>query len=87
MLVTKVNSRDLSQSPSPLSCCYVGPSQHHAPPHTPHRWGFRYVLSNDKRVLRLKQYSHSPVTWFRNPITHLILVSGYTAPAVTQLQQ
>jgi hypothetical protein len=26
------------------------------------------------RLKRLKQYSHSPVTWFRNPHTHLILV-------------
>eukprot|EP00878_Enallax_costatus_P028549 GHUV01030842.1.p1 GENE.GHUV01030842.1~~GHUV01030842.1.p1 ORF type:complete len:447 (+),score=91.95 GHUV01030842.1:177-1517(+) len=34
-----------------------------------------FVVSSDKRLLRLKQYSHSPVTWFRNPHTHLILVS------------
>eukprot|EP00879_Flechtneria_rotunda_P030265 GHRR01032877.1.p1 GENE.GHRR01032877.1~~GHRR01032877.1.p1 ORF type:complete len:274 (+),score=89.72 GHRR01032877.1:558-1379(+) len=34
-----------------------------------------FVLSTDKRLLRLKQYSHSPVTWFRNPVTHLVLVS------------
>lgn len=35
----------------------------------------RFVLSTDKRLLHLKQYSHSPVTWFRNPMTHLVLVS------------
>ncbi|WIA35160.1 hypothetical protein OEZ86_003632 [Tetradesmus obliquus] len=34
-----------------------------------------FVLSTDMRLKRLKQYSHSPVTWFRNPHTHLILVS------------
>jgi hypothetical protein len=38
----------------------------------------RYVLSTDKRLLHLKQYSHSPVTWFRNPATHLVLVRHST---------
>jgi hypothetical protein len=33
-----------------------------------------YVLSNDKRLQRLRPFSHSPVTWFRNPYTHVILV-------------
>jgi hypothetical protein len=36
----------------------------------------RFVLCSDKRLLHLKQYSHSPVTWFRNPMTHLVLVSS-----------
>jgi hypothetical protein len=44
-------------------------------PHAPTRPACRFVLSHDKRLLRLKQYSHSPVTWFRNPSTHLVLVS------------
>ncbi|KAF6250949.1 hypothetical protein COO60DRAFT_1645717 [Scenedesmus sp. NREL 46B-D3] len=35
-----------------------------------------FVLATDMRLKRLKQYSHSPVTWFRNPHTHLILVSS-----------
>lgn len=35
----------------------------------------RYVLSHDKRLQRLKPFSHSPVTWFRNPYAHIILVS------------
>jgi hypothetical protein len=43
----------------------------------------RFVLSSDMRLKRLKQYSHSPVTWFRNPHTHLILVGG----VLTQQQQ
>lgn len=38
----------------------------------------RFVLETDKRLLRLKQYAHSPVTWFRNPMTHLVLVRRAT---------
>lgn len=38
----------------------------------------RFVLSTDKRLLHLKQFSHSPVTWFRNPATHLVLVSNFS---------
>jgi hypothetical protein len=34
------------------------------------------VLASDKRLQRLRPFSHSPVTWFRNPYVHLILVSG-----------
>ena len=35
----------------------------------------RYVLSTDARLLRLKPYAQSPVTWFRNPYAYLVLVS------------
>jgi hypothetical protein len=36
-----------------------------------------YVLATDKRLLRLKPYSHSPVTWFRNPYVYIILVCAW----------
>ena len=36
----------------------------------------RYVLSTDARLLRLKPYAQSPVTWFRNPYAYLVLVSS-----------
>ena len=35
-----------------------------------------YVLSHDRRLARLKSFSHSPVTWFRLPFAHLLLVSA-----------
>ena len=33
-----------------------------------------YVPAGDKRLQRLRPFSHSPVTWFRNPYVHVILV-------------
>lgn len=33
----------------------------------------------DKRLQRLKPYSHSPVVWFRNPYAHIILVRAGVA--------
>jgi hypothetical protein len=47
------------------------------PPPLPHPTPCRsYVLSSDKRLQRLRPFSHSPVTWFRNPYVHVILVRG-----------
>lgn len=34
----------------------------------------RFVQYNDKRLLRLKPFSHSQVVWFRNPYVHIVLV-------------
>lgn len=34
----------------------------------------RFLQSSDKRLSRLKPYSHSPVVWFRNPYVHILLV-------------
>jgi hypothetical protein len=34
------------------------------------------VQNNDKRLLRLKPFSHSQVVWFRNPYVHIVLVSA-----------
>ena len=34
----------------------------------------RFVQSQDKRLLRLKPFSHSAAVWFRNPYAHVILV-------------
>lgn len=39
--------------------------------HTP-----RFVLSTDKRLMRLKPFAQSPVCWFRIPYAHIILVSS-----------
>lgn len=38
------------------------------------RLQLQYVLSSDKRLLRLKPFMKSPVTWFRAPYAHIILV-------------
>ncbi|KAG1661690.1 hypothetical protein FOA52_001967 [Chlamydomonas sp. UWO 241] len=35
----------------------------------------QYVLSADKRVMRLKPFAHSASVWFRIPFAHVILVS------------
>lgn len=53
----------------------------HSPPPCHATVSPRYVLSNDKRLQRLRPFSHSPVTWFRNPYVHLILVR-FTNPCV-----
>jgi len=36
----------------------------------------QFVQVNDKRLLRLKPFSHSQVVWFRNPYVHIVLVSS-----------
>ena len=44
----------------------------------------RYVLSTDARLLRLKPYAQSPVTWFRNPYAYLVLVRFGTVSQMPQ---
>ena len=35
----------------------------------------RFLAATDPRLQKLRQFSHSPVTWFRNPFVHLVVVS------------
>ena len=37
----------------------------------------RYLLSSDSKLQNIKPFQGSPVTWFRNPYAHLILVSAF----------
>ena len=39
-----------------------------------HAHGCRFVLSTDKRLLRLKPFARSAAVWFRNPYAHVLLV-------------
>lgn len=36
----------------------------------------RFLSASDPRLQKLRQFAHSPVTWFRNPFVQLVLVSG-----------
>ncbi|GAB4816227.1 hypothetical protein N2152v2_003273 [Parachlorella kessleri] len=35
----------------------------------------QFLAATDPRLQKLRQFSHSPVTWFRNPFVHLVVVS------------